>query len=418
LKVCLANDSFPPIIDGVANTIKNYAQIIHRTENKVIVATPAYPSEKDHQYAFPIVRYPSVPLGEAIGYRAGYPFSLKAMEKLGNFNPDIIHSHCPYVSTFLSRELRNISGAPVVFTYHTKFDIDIMTLVKQKLIADSVLKVLVNNISATDEVWVVSKGAGDNLKSIGFKGEYRVMSNGVDIPRLPENKEITSKLRLDYNVPEDIPVFLSVGRIKWYKGHKITLDALKLLKDAGFDFRMLIVGSGSDEDDIKKYAKSIGVMNKCIFTGAILDREVLRNVYFLSDLFVFPSTYDTNGIVVREAAACNVASIVVKDSCASEDIADMRNGLLIEENPQSLYSCLKNACENREKMKEIGVNAGNEIYISWEDSVSRAMKRYEEIIRASKNGELPVRKMQIDDAGIKMISDFYQALDKVKSLIE
>ena len=42
---------------------------------------------------------------------------------------------------------------------------------------------MVRNIEACDEVWTVSHGAGENLRSLGFRGEYRVMENGVDFPR-------------------------------------------------------------------------------------------------------------------------------------------------------------------------------------------------------------------------------------------
>ena len=40
LHVCLLNDSFPPLIDGVANTVVNYAEIIQHNHGKSMVATP------------------------------------------------------------------------------------------------------------------------------------------------------------------------------------------------------------------------------------------------------------------------------------------------------------------------------------------------------------------------------------------
>lgn len=73
-----------------------------------------------------------------------------------------------------------------------------------------------------------------------------------------------------------------------------------------------------------------------IFTGAIYDREELRVYYTAGDLFIFPSLYDTNGIVVREAAACGVASVMIKGSCAAEGITHMRTGILTEDDPQAI----------------------------------------------------------------------------------
>lgn len=67
------------------------------------------------------------------------------------------------------------------------------------------------------------------------------------------------------------------------------------------------------------------------FTSPQYDRSVIRAWYCRGDLFLFPSTFDTNGLVVREAAACELASVLVRGSCAAEDITDGRNGFLIEE---------------------------------------------------------------------------------------
>lgn len=74
LNVCLMNDSFPPVIDGVANTILNYAEIINAKLGKATVVTPEYPDVQD-DFPFPVVRYPSLSVTEKLcNYRMGYPF--------------------------------------------------------------------------------------------------------------------------------------------------------------------------------------------------------------------------------------------------------------------------------------------------------------------------------------------------------
>ena len=80
LSVCLLNDSFPPTIDGVANAMLNYARIIQGQLGRAVVGVPDYPGVTD-DYPFPVVRYPSFNTTRLVGYRAGYPFSPKAMVK-------------------------------------------------------------------------------------------------------------------------------------------------------------------------------------------------------------------------------------------------------------------------------------------------------------------------------------------------
>ena len=168
LNVGLFNDSFPPTIDGVANVTVNYARIIQEKYGTAVVATPFYPDVKD-DYPFEVIRYPSVYVSDDIGYRAGYPFDPRVLSKLEKKDLDVLHTHCPFVSTILARMVRAVTGAPIVFTYHTKFDIDIDKAFASDSLRRASIKFLLNNINACDEVWVVSEGAGENLRSLGYK---------------------------------------------------------------------------------------------------------------------------------------------------------------------------------------------------------------------------------------------------------
>ena len=108
--ICLLNDSFPPEIDGVANAVVNYAKNITKSGENAIVVTPTM--------------------------------------------------HCPITSCLLARSLRAMVDAPLVLTYHTKYDVDIAKAVRGKLLQESAIRALVQNIASCDEVWVVSRGAG------------------------------------------------------------------------------------------------------------------------------------------------------------------------------------------------------------------------------------------------------------------
>ena len=136
MNVCLLNDSFPPVIDGVANTVMNYARIIQeRPGNEVIVATPRYPDVDYTGYPYRVLDYPSIDTSRlASGYRAGNSLSMKEINEIAEFGPDIIHTHCPAASTLMARILQYETGAPVVFTYHTKFDVDIGRAVGEGLL--------------------------------------------------------------------------------------------------------------------------------------------------------------------------------------------------------------------------------------------------------------------------------------------
>ena len=420
LNVCLINDSFPPAIDGVANAVTNYAQIINKGYGSAAVVTPFYPDADDSAFAFPVIRYPSVDTTKAVGYRAGIPFSPEVMNRLEGENFNLIHSHCPITSTILARSLRDRIHVPLVFTYHTKFDIDIANAVKSRLLREEAARLLVENIAACDEVWTVSRGAGENLRKLGYEGDYLVMPNGVDFPKGRVPDELVEQVAAGYDLPAGLPVFLFVGRMMWYKGIRIILDALKTLMDGGRDFRMVFVGAGNDKEEICAYSSALGLDAKVFFAPAIHDRNLIRAWYCRADLFLFPSSFDTNGLVVREAAACALPSVLVAGSCAAEDVQDGVNGFLIQENAASMAETLQRLCHEAETIKRVGENAERDLYLSWENSVAAAVDRYQTVIEKYKQG-LYLRHERFSDemchAAAKAMEDLYRGRERQQNAV-
>jgi len=394
--ICLLNDSFPPIIDGVSNAVVNYAAQIEAKHGHAVVAAPTMPGADDSGYPFPVIRFPSIDTRRLVGYVAGYPFSPETARVLQNERAELLHVHCPAASAILARSLRDVLDTPLVMTYHTKYDIDIAKAVRSRLLQEGAIRALVQNVSACDEVWVVSRGAGENLRSLGYEGEYRVMENGVDVPRGAADARLVEQATGGYDLPRTTPTFLFVGRLMWYKGLRIILDALKLLRESGLDFRMAFVGDGTDGNEVRAYAGELGLTDRCFFTGAIADRETIRAWYSRADLFLFPSTFDTNGLVVREAAACGTATVMVAGSCAAEGVSDGQNGFFIEENAASLAETLRRLCAAPETMARVGKNAQSELYISWETAVARAWERYEVVIDNFRSGKYPSHNRLLD----------------------
>lgn len=395
--ICLLNDSFPPQIDGVANAVVNYATHLVKNGASAMVMAPYYPKTDDTSFPFPVIRYPSIDTTKLVGYRAGAPFSTEIARRLQNHPVDLLHTHCPVASTFLARSIRNVVHAPVVFTYHTKFDIDIKKAIRGKLLQEGAIRALIQNISSCDEVWVVSRGAGENLRSLGYCGDYIVMPNGTDMPPGRVDEAQIEQACSGYDLPHDVPVFLFVGRLMWYKGIRIILDALAALKSNALAFRMVFIGDGTDSTEIRRYARDVGLDDLCFFTGALHDREVLRAWYCRADLFLFPSTFDTNGLVVREAAACGLGSVLIRGSCAAEGVTENENAFLIEENAAAMASKLTQLLLRPESMKRISENAMSQLYLSWENAVAHASDRYQVVIDRYRSGAYRPHKQPADD---------------------
>ena len=331
--ICLLNDSFPPIIDGVANAVVNYAENIEKHHGHAVVVTPAVPGADDSGFPFPVVRYPSIDTRRLVGYVAGYPFSPETALRVREEKVELLHTHCPIASAILARSLRAAVAAAT---------------------------------------------AG-------------------------------------YDLPDGVPLFLFVGRLMWYKGLHIILDALRALREQGQDFRMVFIGAGGDEKEVRAEVETLRLSDRCFFTGSIADRETLRAWYSRADLFLFPSTFDTNGLVVREAAASGCPSVLIAGSCAAEGVTDGRNGFLIEENAVSLCAKLTALCADREAMRRVGENAMRELYLSWEDAVARANERYAVVLDRYRSGKYPKHE-RFSDEFFNTQGDLMEAMSRVAEM--
>ena len=379
LTIGLFNDSFPPNIDGVANTVVNYARIIQEKYGRSVVVAPKYRHVVD-DYPFKVIRYQSLPTDKTrVRYRTGNPFSINAIRKVSKENLDLIHCHSPFTAAMLARNANSHHRLPVVMTYHTKFDDDIAFTVKNQSFRKIGGKIVVSSFNYADEVWTVSNGCAKSLRALGYQGDYRVMVNGADITLDPASDEIMRKVQAETGFNSGELVFMYCGRMQWYKGIKIILDALVKVKAAGVRFRMIFVGGGFELEDIKAYTRKVGLTTQTLFTGPIHDRALLKGYFTRANLFLFPSTYDTAGLVVMEAAACRTPSVLIKDSCASEIVTDGRNGFVSEENADAFAAAIQNAVNDRSALAQMGERAAEEVYLSWDDSVANAYKRYEEI---------------------------------------
>ncbi len=384
LTVGIFTDTFPPNVGGVSNVTVNYARSIHKRGGKVVVCAPWYPDAEDN-YPFKVIRYFSANLSKKIGYRVGNPFSPLLIKRIEDEALDIMHIHSPFVSAILARVVRHYTGIPIVFTYHSKFDIDIEKRVEVSPLRELSIQFMMNNINACDAVWVVSAGAGENLKSLGYEGAYALMENGTDFCRESIEEVVMEQLSERHHLSKTDYVMLYVGRMMWYKNLKLVIDGLASAKAMGVHFKMIFIGDGVDREDIEAYASQVGISEDSIFTGTVCDRKTVQSYYSRADLFLFPSTYDTNGIVVREAATCCCPSVLVKGSCAAEGIADGETGILIEETSDALAIEIVKGYSHQERLKEIGLLASEKIVHSWDEVVEKAYKRYADVIANAPN---------------------------------
>lgn len=374
-------DCYYPKFDGPTLVITSYSKSF-LNQNKGInptVIVPKFPKYVDNQ-PFEIFRTASIKGPE--GYYAGAPqFDAKLKKFLKNKKIDLIHFHSPFTLGKYFVNYGKKHNIPTVFSFHTKFKDDFQRVLKSKSLQNFMMDYIMKTINKADYVWTVSNGAADVLREYGCKKDILVIRNGTDLTYLENAEEKIKLINEQYKLTDDDNIFLSVGRIVENKRLGFALDALKIVKDKGYNFKYLIVGDGPYLKHLKDKVDQLNLTDNVIFTGKIMDRDLLSAHYLRSDLFIFPSTFDTASLAPIEAAAMKLPSIMTRGCSTAEIITEDVNGYLADDNIEDWANKISSILDNKENLKEIKEKAYEQVYKTWDQVADEVQQKYREIIK-------------------------------------
>lgn len=376
-------DTFFPMIDGVTMVVDNYAKRLTKYAN-VIVFAPEYPKAQydDSKFLYKVVRCKSVKM-PIIDYSLPMPkIDKEFMHELNNTKLDIVHIHSPFTIGKIGVEYAKKNNVPAIATMHSQYKKDFLRAVKFEPLANLLTKVIIRQYNKCDECWAVnSEIAKIYYEEYKYKKLPKVMGNATDM-KLVENMEQAKKLINEkYNISPDEKVFLFVGRINNLKNVFLIANSLKILKEKyNPKFKMLFVGSGQDEDELKSIIDKNNMNQDIIMCGKISDRELLANIYARADLFLFPSLYDASSIVQIEAASQKTPTLFVEGAATTATITENVNGFISQNNEEDFAEKINEIINNKALYDSVCENVYKDIYINWDSQVSKVFDSYMEII--------------------------------------
>ncbi|MBR4407734.1 MAG: glycosyltransferase [Clostridia bacterium] len=388
MRIAIFTDSFLPGVGGTENAVLGLATELSK-ENEVAVFCPSCKKEVEN-LPFKVFRCKSIGIGG--NDQISFPrFSSKFKKEIKNFAPDIIH--CQSVSGVANAGLRYArkNNIPVLFTIHTKFKDAFEQGLKFKFLSNAYLRLIAKRINKSDLCCTVCQSMVDE---IGYYDDLlkkqaeepprckdvKIIRNGMVFEREILSEDI-KKFALDkYKLGQASAVLLFVGRISKLKNLDLVFETLKNLKNQ--NYKMLVVGVGQDLNYYKKLVKKEGLEEKVVFTGKVPIDE-LKSIYYNADLFVFPSIFDNDPLVVTEASLFQTPSITLAGTGSSERITDMQNGFIAKDE-KDFAEKIDFLIENKHILKECGEKAEWEIPKSWETVAKEYMEVYKKLIKAKK----------------------------------
>ncbi len=377
INVGLFCDVFPPVMDGVAVCMQNYAYWLQKKVGDVCVVTPNVPDADYSVHDYKVFDYMSVPLIGRPPYVTGIaeldPTYWKQI--LGN-KFKIVHAHSPFGAGWEALRISKSQRVPLVATFHSKYKDDFMRVLPEKAV-NVIIKLLIEFYKQADLVWVPQESVVDVIREYGYDGKVEVMDNGSDLVA-DYSGEYFADARKRLGLKADDFVLLFVGQHIWEKNPRLIIEALALLHD--LPFKMYFVGVGYAAEEMKALVRDRGLEDKVEFVGSITERERLTRYYAAADLFLFPSLYDNAPLVVREAAALHTPAIMADGATASTILSDGENGFLTANEPEKLASLLRELSADPERVKRVGREASRTIVRSWEDCVEEVIDRYNALL--------------------------------------
>ena len=255
-----------------------------------------------------------------------------------------------------------------------------MRILHAKPLVGFMMRYIMTTVNACDHVLTVSDGAAEVLRSYGYKKEITVIRNGTDLVYPANAAELAAQVEEKHALAGQKNVFLSVGRIVENKRLDLVLDALKIVKERGVDFRFLVVGDGSYKEKLENKAKDLALADRVIFTGKVMDRALLSGYYLRSDLFMFPSTFDTASLAPIEAAALKLPSLMTRGCSTAEIVTENRNGFLAGDTAESWADEICRIVTDENLLTQAKENCYREVYRTWDDVCGEVYDFYEKAI--------------------------------------
>ena len=388
MRIGFFTDSYLPALHGVEVSVEAFRKSLQRAGHDVFVYAPAVPRYRDtHRNVF---RLKSVRVIEQPEMRLAFPFAEHGyLRDLLRVKLDLVHAHTPFTMGLLGKHVSVRQRIPLVYTHHTHYPEYAKAYFKERV----VLPYLAQALSAwfcntSDAVLAPSPKIARLLRHYGVTKAIHILPTGI---RLAQFRKTTASqrraraLKRAACIAATAKVMLFVGRMGHEKNVEFLIHAFDQLRRERSDVAFILVGDGPVLPQLRALAKRRRLRD-IVFAGAIPHNEIAA-WYQASDLFVFASLTDTQGIVVLEALASGLGVVALRDAAFTDMVINGTTGLLV--NPKAsarvfakrILMALDNAQLRRDFARN-GVQTAR--HFTEHQQAKKLLRIYQELVSASK----------------------------------
>ncbi len=340
-------DYYPPIRGGIEGHINLLANGLQQRGHavEVLVSNRKCRYETENIGGIRVTKVPQLNRLASAPLNYSLFFWIKKMGE----NADILHFHLPNPTSVLSFLISGLK-TKVVATYHSD-------IVRQRRVVPFYRPFLrsflnrVNRIIATSPNYIES-----SMILSQYRQKCRIVPLGIKLSRfqsLPDQQSSVEVLRQSHGQR----LILFIGKFRYYKGLSVLIEAMRQVEG-----KLLLIGEGYLEKDLKKQAASNGLNGKINFLGELSDNEV-DGFLRACDVFVLPSVErsEAYGIVQLEAMACGKPVICTELGTGTTYVNQhQKTGMVVEPNKPAALAHAINILLDRPELRSRFGQAGLE----------------------------------------------------------
>ena len=329
LNIAFFCDAYKPTCSGVAVSVETTAQELRARGHRVTIYAPRYNGFEEHDAN--VIRFPAGHWFRAKDFPVAWPLlpraSLRTGTRFRRANYDIVHSHSPFTIGTTGARWARRNGTPVVFTFHTLYHRYLHYVPAPSAWTRSYIVWWVRQYCRLcDHIIAPSRVVAQVVSHLAPDIPRSVVPTGVDVARFSSGNR--SELREQLKINNDQVVLLYVGRLVREKNLEFLLrSTAPLLRQSSTRSILILVGGGPALDFLRELSHDLGIADKVVFTGFV-PPEKTPDYYAASDVFVFASRTETQGVSIAEALAASLPCVVVGAMGAAEAVTNGVNGIV------------------------------------------------------------------------------------------
>lgn len=384
MKICMFTNTYLPHVGGVARSVDFFTRDLRDRGHEVLVVAPTFPEAREiGSIKEGVLRVPAIQNFNGSDFSVRIPIPFIIDQKIDQFQPDLVHSHHPFLLGDAAMRAARYRGLPLVFTHHTLYERYTHYVSAQ---SDAMKRFAVHlsteYANLCNHVVAPSESVARLIRKRGVDRPVTEIPTGVDVDFFSQGRG--DRFRRQMEIPDDVRVIGHLGRLAPEKNLSYLTDAVVAYMATDERAWFLVVGDGPGEETVKRRFSDEGMTDRLIMAGK-LSGPPLADAYGAMDLFVFSSKSETQGMVLTEAMAAGRPVIALDASGAREVVRDGENGRLLpsDADPEAFAEAIGAFFESPERAEEWGRAAVETARDFSRESTARKMEQlYTDVVAA------------------------------------